>query len=75
MIVKTLDKIKDEDLRIILQEIVEEGSGQYLTLSGVPTASAPLLSDGERGIFNNIIYIRRNGLIQVITPSSTITIT
>lgn len=75
MIPKPLDKITDVELRDVLQNIQEEASGQYLVLTGVPTAGTPLLSEGERGIFNNIIYIRRNGLIQVITPSSTITIT
>lgn len=75
MIPKPLDKIQDVELRDVLSHIQEEGSGQYLLLTAVPTATVPLLSEGERGIYSNKIYIRRNGLIQVITPSSTITIT
>lgn len=76
MIPKPLDKITDVELRDVLQNIQEEASGQYLVLTGVPTAGTPLLQDGERGIdTSNDIWIRRNGKLFKITPTTVIPIT
>ena len=76
MIGKPLDKIADVELRDVLTHIIEEGSGQYLVLTGVPTAASPLLSDGERGIdTSGDIWIRRNGMLYKITPTASLTIT
>ena len=75
MISKPLDKITDVELRDVLTHIIEEGSGQYLVLDAAPTATEPKLSEGERGIYANKIYVRRNGFIYRIDPAATITIT
>jgi len=76
MIPKPTDKIKDFDTRDMFDYLLLEGTGQYLILSAVPTATAPLLQDGERGIDpSDDIWIRRNSKLYQITPTSVTAIT
>jgi len=72
LIPKTTDKITDVELRDQLDYIQQEASGQYLILTGVPSAGTPLLAEGERGIdTSDDIWIRRNGKLYKITPTVT----
>jgi hypothetical protein len=76
MIPKSTDRIKDFDTRDLFDYLLQEGTGQYLILDAVPTATAPLLQDGERGIdTSDDIWIRRNNKLYQITPTSVINIT
>lgn len=75
MIKKPLDDVKEINLREHLQFIQEEAAGNALELSAAPTATEPLLEDGEAGVYGGLIYSRIGDTIYVVTPSSTISVT
>jgi hypothetical protein len=68
-----LDNTVDE-IRNALDFIQENALGKAIELSAVPTATEPLLQDGEWGVYAGLIYYRVSMTIYVITPSSTITV-
>ena len=70
-----IELVKDTETRNVLQHILQEGMGNIITLSAVPTATVPLLSPDEIGVYSNVLYVRKESTIYVITPSSTITVT
>ena len=67
--------IKDELIRLHVEAIQEEGFGNVIALTAVPTATVPLLEDNQWGEYNNILYQRIRDTIFVFTPGSTITVT
>jgi len=68
-----LENIIDE-IRNALEFIQENALGKGIELSAVPTATSPLLQDGEWGVYAGLIYFRVGMTIYVNTPSSTITV-
>lgn len=67
--------IEDEKMRLHVESIQEDALGNIIPLSAAPTATQPLLEDNQIGSFENILYFRKGSNIEVVTPSSTITIT
>jgi len=74
MIKKALDLIKDNEVKEAINHLQENAQGNPLDLGAAPTATTPLLEDGEEGIYSDVLYKRQGGTILVFTPSSTITI-
>ena len=72
---RPLDGVKDSETREQIKEIQEEATGKVLELSAAPTASVPLIQDGERGVYSGVLYSRVSNTIYVFTPSSTISVT
>lgn len=75
MLRRNTDLIQDVETRLAVEHILQEGFGNPIALSAVPTATIPLLEANSWGMYNGIIYIRRADTIYVVTPSSTITVT
>lgn len=75
MLEKPTNEVIDRITRDHLEHIYQSAQGKVLELSAVPTATAPLLSDGERGVYANVLYERVGNNINVITPTSTIVVT
>jgi len=57
-----------------IKAIKEDATGAVIVLDAAPTVGKPLLEDGERGVYNNVLYLRVRDTILVFTPSSTITV-
>lgn len=72
---RPLELIKDDEVREQIKDIQENVTGNVIALSAAPTATAPLLEDGERGTFENKWYSRVGSVIHEFTPSQNITIT
>lgn len=75
MINRPTDRIQDEDVRLAIDYILQEGLGNAIELAAVPTATEPLLQANEWGYYSGVLYFRMGQTIFVITPSSTITVT
>ena len=75
MIKKPTDRIKDIDTREHLDFIYQEGLGNAIELDAAPTATTPLLSDNEVGVYLDKIYVRKSNKIYRLDPDLAITIT
>lgn len=75
MIEKPLQQVKDPEAVKVFQHIYLNAQGVIIGLSGIPTATAPLLKANEWGTYSNVLYHRVANTILVFTPSSTITVT
>ena len=70
------NQITDDNIRSQLEHIYQNAQGVVIILSAVPTATEPLLSANEWGVYSNVLYYRiSNATILAFTPSSTITVT
>ena len=74
MIEYPLFQIKDQVIKAPFEHIFQEAIGNAITLSAIPTSTAPLLKDNEWGVYGGKIYFRIRNTIYEITPSATITI-
>ena len=72
---KPTNNVKDNEIREVLDYLLQEAKGDDLELSDTPTASSPLLQDNQNGVKDNVLYKRKGSKIYVFTPSSTIDIT
>ena len=66
--------LKDDEVREHIKDIQEEATGRVLELFAAPTASKPLLEDGERGIFNNELFSRVGNTIYKFSSDTQITL-
>lgn len=69
------DAIKDVEIRQQIEDIQEDATGRVIELSAAPTATVPLLQDGERGTYGGILYSRVANNVFAFTPSSTTVVT
>lgn len=74
MLKKNTEIIKDKDIRDMFNHVLQEGIGKTIALDSAPTASAPLLTSDEIGVYNDKIYIRSGSKIYRIDPDDTITV-
>lgn len=75
MLKRNTDVIIDVETKAAIEFILEEGLGKAIELDAVPTATVPLLSADEWGIYSGILYFRKANIVYVVAPSSTITVT
>lgn len=67
---RPIEQIKDPEIREQVKELQEKSTGEIIDLSATPTASSPLLEDGEWGKDGNDIWIRKgNTLLQYLSDS------
>lgn len=70
----TLD-IDDDIMRQHVESLQENSQKKLVGIDAAPTATDPLLDDGESGIVSGNLYWRDGNTIFVFTADSTITIT
>uniref|UniRef100_A0A6M3J512 Uncharacterized protein n=1 Tax=viral metagenome TaxID=1070528 RepID=A0A6M3J512_9ZZZZ len=75
MIIKHAGDIEDFVVREHVEFLQENAQGTVLELGAVPTATVPLLEDGEWGVYSGSLYIRKSSTIYVFVADSTITVT
>ena len=76
MIEKFIEEIKDEATREAIRHIFREGQGKPLTLGATPTATVPLLLNGQSGYDPNGKYWKREkDVLYEYAATSTTTVT
>ena len=75
MLSRNTGLVPDSVTREMFNHVLDEGLGNAILLSAAPTATAPLLSANEWGVYGGKLYFRIAQTIYEVTPSATITIT
>ena len=60
------------DLQNVVERLIREAQGNVLILTSAPTAAQPILTENQRGYFNNKIYQVLNGTLyeQAVTATA-----
>ena len=69
------DSIENNEVREQIIELQEGSFSNPITLNAVPTAAVPLIEADQWGTNSNVLYLRKDDVIFVFTPGSTITVT
>jgi len=75
MLPKYVANIQDETVRKTFEHVFEGAQSPAYGLSAAPTATAPLLQDGEKGTYSGVYYVRQGNSILAFTPGSIISVT